>query len=77
MPFDNETLLVLALYMGLGGAYLLVIPAALMFYLKARWYVAGSVERFFLYLLVFAFFPGMLVLSPFLNFRPEPQSLKG
>jgi hypothetical protein len=33
----------------LAGAYLVVIPLALMFYLKGRWYTAGSVERTILY----------------------------
>lgn len=75
MPFYNDTLLVLALYGALGFTYLLVIPAALLFYLKNRWYDVSSVERFILYMLVFAFFPGMLLLSPFLNFRPYPRDL--
>lgn len=75
MPFSNETLLVLALYGGLGFTYLFVVPAVLLFYLKERWYDVGSVERFILYMLVFAFFPGMLVLSPFLNFRPHSRNL--
>ncbi|PSN18972.1 NAD(P)H-quinone oxidoreductase subunit L [filamentous cyanobacterium CCP5] len=75
MPFSTDTLLVLALYGGLGFTYLIVVPAALLFYLKERWYDVSSVERFLLYMLVFAFFPGMLVMSPFVNFRPHPRSL--
>ncbi|MBD2258474.1 NAD(P)H-quinone oxidoreductase subunit L [Pseudanabaena sp. FACHB-2040] len=66
-----------ALYVGLAGAYLVVIPLFLLFYLKNRWYTSGSVERTILYALVFAFFPGMLVFSPFLNFRPQPRDIKG
>ena len=76
IPLSNEVLITLALYVGLGGTYLLVIPGILMLYLKQRWYTAGSVERTLLYALVFVFFPGMLLFSPFLNFRPAPRSLK-
>ncbi|ASC72046.1 NAD(P)H-quinone oxidoreductase subunit L [Halomicronema hongdechloris C2206] len=68
-------MLVAALYLVLGGTYLLVVPGLLFLYLRARWYTAGSVERSFLYALVFAFFPGMLLMSPFLNFRPRKRNL--
>jgi NAD(P)H-quinone oxidoreductase subunit L len=37
--------------------------------------VASSVERVLMYLLVFIFFPGMLVLAPFLNFRPARREI--
>jgi NAD(P)H-quinone oxidoreductase subunit L len=73
---SNDLLLTLGLYVGLGGAYLVVVPLILLFYLKHRWHTAGSVERTILYALVFAFFPGMLLFSPFLNFRPQPRPLK-
>ncbi|MGI0495411.1 NAD(P)H-quinone oxidoreductase subunit L [Alkalinema pantanalense CENA528] len=63
------------LYLVLGGAYLLVLPLTLYFYLKARWYVASSVERVLMYFLVFLCFPGMLVLAPFLNFRPKRREI--
>lgn len=74
---DLETsyLLALALYVALGGLYLVIVPAILMFYLKGRWYTAGSVERLGLYALVFVFFPGCLLLSPFLNFRPKRREV--
>jgi NAD(P)H-quinone oxidoreductase subunit L len=75
MALSNDALLTLGLYVGLGGLYLVVVPLILLFYLKARWNTAGSVERTLLYGLVFAFFPGMLVFSPFLNFRPQPRPL--
>ena len=76
MELSNDWLLTLGLYGVLGGIYLIVVPLILLFYLKARWNLAGSVERTVLYGLVFAFFPGMLVFSPFLNFRPQPRPLK-
>jgi NAD(P)H-quinone oxidoreductase subunit L len=69
-------MLVAALYLILGGAYLLVMPLLVYYYLKARWYVTSSVERVFMYLLVFIFFPGMLVLAPFLNFRPDRRKIE-
>jgi len=65
MALSNDMLLTLGLYVGLGGLYLVVVPLILLFYLKGRWHHAGSVERTLLYGLVFAFFPGMLVFSPF------------
>jgi NAD(P)H-quinone oxidoreductase subunit L len=63
------------LYLSLAGAFLLVIPAGLYFYLNTRWYVASSFERGFMYFLVFLFFPGLLLLSPFLNFRPKKRQI--
>ena len=72
---ETSTLIALALYAVLGGLYLLIIPGALMLYLKQRWYGAGSIERLLLYALVFVFFPGILLLSPFLNFRPQRREI--
>jgi NAD(P)H-quinone oxidoreductase subunit L len=63
------------LYLMLSGAYLLLIPGLLYWYLKQRWYVASSLERAFMYFLVFFFFPGLLLLSPFLNFRPQSRQI--
>ncbi|MGC9524736.1 MAG: NAD(P)H-quinone oxidoreductase subunit L [Limnospira sp.] len=66
----------LLLYVILGGTYLIVAPGALYFYLKSRWYVASSFERAFMYFLVFFFFPGLILLAPFLNFRPQPRQIE-
>jgi NAD(P)H-quinone oxidoreductase subunit L len=74
LPFDS--ILVLLLYASLGGTYLLVAPLALFFYLQKRWYVASSFERAFMYFLVFFFFPGLLLLAPFLNFRPQKRQIE-
>jgi NAD(P)H-quinone oxidoreductase subunit L len=68
-------LLPLLLYVGIGGAYLVVIPALLFVYLKQRWYTARSIERLLMYFGVFLFFPGLLLLSPILNFRPQPRQI--
>jgi NAD(P)H-quinone oxidoreductase subunit L len=70
------TMIVALLYLSLAGAYLLVIPVAVLFYLKQRWYVASSVERTLMYFLVFFFFPGLLVLSPFVNLRPQRRQIE-
>jgi len=72
-----ETFVVLSLYVGLGIAYLLLLPLALFAYLQWRWYVASSVERTLMYFLVLFLFPGMLLLSPFLNFRPKRRPMEG
>jgi len=72
----TETNLVALLYLALSGTYLLVLPGLVYLYLKTRWYSAGSIERLIMYLFVFLFFPGMLLLSPFLNFRPKRRELK-
>lgn len=74
--FQVEPMIVALLYLALSGAYLLVIPGGLYLYLQKRWYVASSIERFIMYFLVFFFFPGMLLLSPFLNFRPKRREIE-
>ncbi|WP_460203964.1 NAD(P)H-quinone oxidoreductase subunit L [Scytonema sp. NUACC21] len=68
-------MVVALLYLILAGAYLLVIPAGVMLYLKFRWYDASSIERTFMYFLVFLFFPGLLLLSPFINYRPQRRKI--
>lgn len=77
MPeLSNDFLLAAGAYIGVAGAYLVVVPLALIFYVRRRWYLSGSVERTLLYGMVFVFFPGMLLFSPFLNFRPQPRDLR-
>lgn len=69
-------MMVALLYLALAGAYLLVVPLSLLLYLNLRWYTATSFERGFMYFMVFFFFPGLLVLSPFLNFRPKRRQIE-
>lgn len=69
-------MIVALLYLVLSGVYLLVVPFGLYIYLDKRWYVASSFERSFMYFLVFFFFPGLLLLSPFLNFRPKKRQVQ-
>jgi len=68
-------MVVALLYLILAGAYLLAAPIAVLLYLKQRWYVASSVERVLMYFLVFFFFPGLLVLSPIVNLRPQRRQI--
>lgn len=70
LGLESPALVALGLYVALGGLYLVVVPIALMLYLKQRWTVAGSIERLIFYGLMLVFFPGCLLVSPFLNFRP-------
>ncbi|AKV70643.1 MULTISPECIES: NAD(P)H-quinone oxidoreductase subunit L [Microcystis] len=72
----QETIIIALIYLSLSVLYLLVIPAVIYYYLNTRWYVASSWERGFMYFLMSFFFPGMLLLSPFLNFRPQRRTLK-
>jgi NAD(P)H-quinone oxidoreductase subunit L len=65
----------LLLYVALGGAYLVVLPAVTFFYLQNRWHTASSPERVLMYFFVFFLFPGLVLLSPFLNFRPRRRSI--
>lgn len=73
---QSETLILPLAYLILAGSYLLVIPVAVLTYLKIRWYSASSFERGFMYFLVFLFFPGLLLLSPFVNFRPRRRQIE-
>ena len=76
MSLTSPTIITLILYGALAGAYLLVVPGLTYAYLNSRWYVASSFERGFMYFLVFFFLPGMIVLAPFLNFRPQPRQIE-
>jgi NAD(P)H-quinone oxidoreductase subunit L len=71
----SDSILAAIAYAAIAGTYLLVIPLVILFYFKARWYKTGSIERVFLCFLAFFFFPGLLLLSPFFNFRPEARTI--
>ncbi|MEM8641781.1 MAG: NAD(P)H-quinone oxidoreductase subunit L [Cyanobacteria bacterium P01_G01_bin.54] len=70
----NGSILLALLYLVLSGLYLVVLPGLLYLYLNWRWYSASSIERLTMYFFVFFLFPGLLLLSPFLNFRPRRAS---
>jgi len=69
----SSTLLVLGAYVALGGLYLVVVPLALLWWMKTRWTVMGKIERTAIYGLVFLFFPGLILFAPFLNLRMAGQ----
>jgi NAD(P)H-quinone oxidoreductase subunit L len=75
LDLSLTTLLGTGLILALAIAYLLLVPLLTYAYLSKRWYVASSFERGFMYFLVFFFFPGLLLLSPFLNFRPKMRTI--
>ena len=70
---SSGTLLVLGAYVALGGLYLLVVPLALLWWMKTRWTTMGKIERTVVYGLVFLFFPGLILFAPFLNLRMAGQ----
>ena len=70
---SSETLLVLAAYIALAGAYLVVVPLVLIAWMSRRWTVMGKIERTAIYGLVFLFFPGLIVFAPFINLRLQGQ----
>ncbi|MFM2080753.1 MAG: hypothetical protein RLZZ219_1435 [Cyanobacteriota bacterium] len=70
---SSETLLVLAAYGALAGAYLVVMPLALISWMSRRWTVMGKIERTAIYGLVFLFFPGLILFAPFINLRLQGQ----
>jgi NAD(P)H-quinone oxidoreductase subunit L len=70
---SSSTLFVLGAYVALGGLYLVVVPLALLWWMKTRWTVMGKIERTAIYGLVFLFFPGLILFAPFLNLRMAGQ----
>ena len=76
LPVSPAALIGAILFLAAAGAYLVVIPYLTYLYLQKRWYIASSLERVFMYFLVFFFFPGLLLLSPFLNFRPKIRTIE-
>jgi NAD(P)H-quinone oxidoreductase subunit L len=68
-----DTLLVIGAYLALAGAYLVVVPLALYWWMHKRWNVMGKIERTAIYGLVFLFFPGLILFAPFLNLRMAGQ----
>ena len=65
----NNSFATLIAYVGVISVYLLVIPLLLFYWMNNRWNVMGKFERLGIYGLVFLFFPGLILFSPFLNLR--------
>ena len=73
LDLANQNLLVLGAYALLAGLYLVVVPLALIWWMQRRWTLMGKIERTAVYGLVFLFFPGLLLFSPFINLRRAGQ----
>ena len=65
----NNSFATLLTYVGIISIYLLVIPLILFYWMNNRWNIMGKFERLVVYGLVFLFFPGLILFSPFLNLR--------
>ena len=65
----NETFITVVLYTAILGLYLLFIPLLLFYWMNNRWNFMGKFERLAVYGLVFLFFTGLILFSPFLNLR--------
>ena len=72
--FFNNSFATLIAYIGIISTYLLVIPLLLYYWMNNRWNVMGKIERLGIYGLVFLFFPGLILFSPFLNLRLKGSS---
>ena len=70
----NSSFATLIFYVGVISVYLLVIPLTLFYWMNNRWNVMGKFERLGIYGLVFLFFPGLILFSPFLNLRLKGSS---
>ena len=70
----NNSLVTLGAYFGIISIYLIVIPLVLFYWMNNRWNVMGKLERLGVYGLVFLFFPGLILFSPFLNLRLKGSS---
>jgi len=65
----NNPLLTIFAYAVILSVYLVVVPLSLFYWMNNRWNVMGKYERLGIYGLVFLFFPGLILFSPFLNLR--------
>ena len=70
----NNSLATLVAYVGIISIYLFVITLILFYWMNNRWNVMGKFERLIVYGLVFLFFPGLIIFSPFLNLRLRGNS---
>ena len=70
----NNSFATLVAYVGIISIYLFVIPLILFYWMNNRWNFMGKFERFIVYGLVFLFFPGLIIFSPFLNLRLRGDS---
>ena len=50
-----------------------VVPLLLYSHRVKRWITVGKLERFGVYGMVFLFFPGLILVAPFINLRMAGQ----
>tara|TARA_Y100001934_G_scaffold240538_1_gene294934 strand:+ start:128 stop:361 length:234 start_codon:yes stop_codon:yes gene_type:complete len=67
--FLNSPILTIAAYAIILTLYLVIVPLSLFYWMNNRWNIMGKFERLGIYGLVFLFFPGLILFSPFLNLR--------
>ena len=65
----NNPILTIAAYAFILTLYLVIVPLSLFYWMNNRWNIMGKFERLGIYGLVFLFFPGLILFSPFLNLR--------
>ena len=65
----NSPILTIAAYASIFILYLVIVPLSLFYWMNNRWNIMGKFERLGIYGLVFLFFPGLILFSPFLNLR--------
>ena len=65
----NSPILTIASYAIILTLYLVIVPLSLFYWMNNRWNIMGKFERLGIYGLVFLFFPGLILFSPFLNLR--------
>jgi len=65
----NNSFATLVAYIVVISVYLFIVPLFLFYWMNNRWNVMGKFERLGIYGLVFLFFPGLILFSPFLNLR--------
>ena len=72
----NNPILTIVAYAGILTLYLVIVPLSLFYWMNNRWNVMGKFERLGIYGLVFLFFPGLILFSPFLNLRLDGDNQK-
>ena len=65
----NSPILTITAYAIILTLYLVIVPLSLFYWMNNRWNIMGKFERLGIYGLVFLFFPGLILFSPFLNLR--------
>ena len=70
----NNSLATLVTYVAIISIYLFFIPLILFYWMSNRWNFMTKLERLGVYGLVFLFFPGLILFSPFLNLRLRGNS---